>query len=445
MKVGKHTFQIVDKLGAGAFGVVFEAKEANSTHPVAVKLSVPSTDKEHARAVFECDVLRQLGDVLPADGRVPKYVAHSSGPKSIVVAMSKADGKELGEWLYGVACTAECPAPPAIASDAAVLGCAAGTKGLVDATLISAALAKQMAPVFAGLEDFAYHRDVSAHNFLVSVSGDDCPSFTMIDFGLAVDSRTWSQDWRSFEIGGDPRYWSPAAWIQFAHGASYLEQHPDAGLRNLYLERLDHYSFGVLLLETFFALWGGASVDPSCSEAMIKAQATWHSYWVQACALMKRVFGDAELLRDQMVRGRELQLFSASHEALCSSLRAAAAAEGGAGNTELSVLLLLAGKLIDACGTVSWDQVPILFAGGVDVAVEPKAVAGLTPATNHRRTLSAQQAAPLGFNISRMRTAPAGCSEPDCNTGVRSGPPIFLRSSMLAGLSGELRTGPRLQ
>lgn len=470
VEVGGHTFHIVDELGAGAFGIVFEARETNSTQPLAVKLSLPTTDKERARSIFECDVLRQLGDMLPADGRVPKYVAHSAGANSIVVAMSKADGKALGEWLYGAACGAECPAPPASASDAAVLGCQAGSKDLAGATSISAALARQMAPVFSSLQGIAYHRDVSAHNFLVNVDDNCCPSFTMIDFGLAVDSSTWAQDWRSFEIGGDPRYWSPAAWMQFAHGASYLEQHQDARLRELYLERLDHYSFGVLLLETLFALWGGASLDQDCGEAMIKAQAMWRAYWARSCSLMKRVFGDVELLREQMMHSRELHLFSAAHEALCSSLRAAAAAE--VVGTELSAVLLLAVELVDVQGTVAWEQIPVLLADSVASSTECVAepVVPQTPSSRHRRTLSArtysagdssspeasspmmpghaQQAALLGFSALRTRTAATGhsrCwSEPGCPTGVRSGPPIFLGSSVQAGSSNnELRTGSR--
>jgi len=458
-------FYIMDKLGAGAFGVVSEARKAGSTQPLAVKLMVPTTEKERSHALFECDILRRLGSLLPADGCVPKYIAHSSGPDSIAVVMSKSDSKVLGEWLYGTSCAPECT-PLQVDTSDVVLGDRVGSKTLADAIAISAALARQMAPVFAVLQGIAYHRDVSAHNFMIKIDESSCPRFTMIDFGLAVDSRTWSQEWRSFEIGGDPRYWSPAAWMQFVHGPSHLEQHPDARVRNLYVERLDHYSFGVLLLETFFELWGGAVRDPDCGAAMMKVHAVWRSYWAHSCSLMTRIFESADLLRNQMGRSRELQLFSATHRILCSSLRDAAVAE--AAGTELSALLLLIVELIDLHGTVSWEQVPAFLAKTLAISMKsiPETVVAQAKATNHCQTLSAQaedslpradastppvsstrQAAPIFLEACGAPAARRGrrMSEPACVFGERrSGPPIF-RASMQPVSSDELYTGRRCQ
>merc|ERR1719329_1289761 len=61
---------------------------------------------------------------------------------------------------------------------------------------------------WGALAGIAFHRDVSAHNFLVSDShcrdGINPPEFAVLDFGLAVRAHSWCQDWRGACIGVTP-------------------------------------------------------------------------------------------------------------------------------------------------------------------------------------------------------------------------------------------------
>merc|ERR1719329_1128689 len=124
---------------------------------------------------------------------------------------------------------------------------------------------------------------------MVQGSGIGGVNFVMIDFGLAVESQRWREEWRATNIAGDPRYWSPATWLNFAYGPQYLDSHPDAGLRRQYEARLDHHAFGVLVLEVFFALWDG---EPSGLEAMTQARSAWRTYWTRAYGFFQRFHGD---------------------------------------------------------------------------------------------------------------------------------------------------------
>merc|ERR1719301_147537 len=85
---------------------------------------------------------------------------------------------------------------------------------------------------------------------------------SLVDFGLAVKTRAWeSGSWKTTNVSGDARYWTPGAWMNVAFGSKYLEDHRNQGFARQYKERLDHFSMGVLALEVFFALWDGRNCE----------------------------------------------------------------------------------------------------------------------------------------------------------------------------------------
>eukprot|EP00438_Fugacium_kawagutii_P004972 Skav222403 [mRNA] locus=scaffold4422:422841:429097:+ [translate_table: standard] len=114
------------------------------------------------------------------------------------------------------------------------------TRGLESASHIVAVLMKQMTPVFATLQKIAFHRDISAHNFLIDECADAL-KFAVLDFGLAVRSGGWKHEWKAARL----------------RGGQYLENNPKVYWQQQYAGRLDHYAFGILICEVFFALWKG--------------------------------------------------------------------------------------------------------------------------------------------------------------------------------------------
>merc|ERR1740138_605790 len=139
------------------------------------------------------------------------------------------------------------------------------TRDLEGACRTGAALLSQMAPVFAALDSIAYHRDVSGHNLLLREGAEEgAEQFAVLDFGLAVRGHgRWQREWITRNIAGDPRYFSPAAWMLLAYGHKYLESHPDPGFRRQYEYRIDHFALGVLSLEVVFTLWNGHELTES--------------------------------------------------------------------------------------------------------------------------------------------------------------------------------------
>merc|ERR1719327_2027930 len=64
----------------------------------------------------------------------------------------------------------------------------------LDACRFAREVIEQLAPAMGGIAPFAYHRDVNAHNILISVSEDEgvlYPQYALVDFGLAVDAARW--------------------------------------------------------------------------------------------------------------------------------------------------------------------------------------------------------------------------------------------------------------
>ncbi|CAE8641877.1 unnamed protein product, partial [Polarella glacialis] len=120
--------------------------------------------------------------------------------------------------------------------------------------------------------------------------------FSVLDFGLAVRSQKWHLEWQGRNIAGDPRYFSPSAWMQLTYGYKYLEAHPEEKLLRLYSHRLDHYAFGVMAAEVFFALWKGpeefkdekSEEGAKWRQAIEAARKAWRAYWTQSVALFQK-------------------------------------------------------------------------------------------------------------------------------------------------------------
>ncbi|CAK0837844.1 unnamed protein product, partial [Prorocentrum cordatum] len=384
-------FQPLRLLGRGAFGEVWEAQELagggagggpapEAPAPVvALKCSRPQGQDGLEACLLEAEVLQQLGEALapaggagdaPSAGRVPRYVAHGrvhgAGHGQVLIAMSKLEGCPLDQWLYGVDESCLKALPVATLLDGPLPLGRAATRDLRSASATAEALLRQAVPVFARLAPIAFHRDVSGHNFLVhegaGVAGRE--QFAILDFGLAVRSPGWQQEWRRRNIAGDPRYFTPAAWMLLTHGHRHLDGQPDRDFAGQYEHRIDHFSLGVLLCEVLFALWRGPAAEASLgeerSQALAAARAAWRAYWSRVVGFFQKFHAEGALaLREAISRTGALGQLVHELGALCAALRAAerCAAEGGA---ERRVLQAAAG-LLDWHGSLSWEGLAALL------------------------------------------------------------------------------------
>jgi serine/threonine protein kinase len=379
---------------------------------VALKSTTPTRREALESCLIEVEVLQQLLEAFPKDSeaarRVPRYIAHSVeavhatpgsiGEQRVLVAMTKLGGQPLDQWLYGVDEHRLKKIAITELLDGPLPGSQLATRDLQEACEVVAGLLSQMAPVFRALNDIAFHRDVSAHNFLISM-GDgpsfagtsrrhwdqspQWPQFAVLDFGLAVHTRSWQQEWQCRNIAGDPRYFSPAAWMLLAYGHKYLEAHPDANLKRQYKHRIDHFAFGVLALEVLFALWRGpeepatsaetqgeaAELGPQDDEhattklrrqALQRARSAWRIYWAGVMGLFQKFHAEgAVVVRDMLARSQTISRLADELRLLCSALRAAAALQP-TGSITASVLQIAAG-LLDLRSLLSWQELPSML------------------------------------------------------------------------------------
>jgi serine/threonine protein kinase len=324
--------------------------------PVAIKRAMHREQHLFEMANMEAEVLKRLAQVLPLGSEAahaPVYLCHETLRHtvggSVTIAMSKVEGAPLDKWLYGVEGDALAHMDTSRLLEGPFPDGGYGSRDLDKASSTTARLAVQSAQVFEMLSEFAYHRDISAHNFLIDVKkGLEVAEFGVIDFGLAVWSRSWQHNWQKENMAGDPRYWSPATWAQVAG------QTLSSDMRRQYAERLDHFPFGVLLCEIFFGLWNrhGVQGDPALNGVLLR----WKDFRAKSNGLSKDFHQhgpDAMVKRLQTTReANQLQGFV---DALCSSLRSAAKSTP----EHVAVLLCSISDLLDARGTMTWRQVQL--------------------------------------------------------------------------------------
>lgn len=482
--VSGRKFEILSELGRGGWGVVWEAVEIGGPNsaqrrPVAVKRCEATDVKVFRASVLEADVLRMLTESLDetseAVHHVPLYVAHAAGDGCALGAtdlvMTKAEGQQLDHWLYGasderlltVSVQRLLEGPPLANSRLS-------TQTLAQAAAAATALVAQASSVFSTLQGIAYHRDISARNVLVRDGGQDHLDFTIVDFGLAALSESWRRgEWRTLDLVGDLRYWSPASWMVFAHGSSHLEQLRYNGFRRMYEERLDHFALGILALEIFFALWGGPGAGtvgagggakrPQQGEPLAVAHATWSVYWSTTYGLFQKFHADGGRSRSALRRRvqNSLPLLVADHKALVAALRTTArearsAVQDDGGLNAVAPLFLTCAELLDPRGEMSWERVPEALlprSPGEHGAAEPQpadATACSAVAANPQRRKNSKTARSpgpgRGLRSSKSPGATGSVAGGSSRPAVRRTPSLPPRQHSSLGLPGPTTTRP---
>lgn len=390
VRVGERLFNRLRVLGMGASGIVWEVTEAtvatgHSHGTLALKYTSPSSRKMLEACLLEVELLKEVATVLPVElrsgNRVPQYVTHALAPAPtralpgailpptpradgqqprVLLVMTKLHGKSLDQWLYGIDENRMKTVSMTELLDGPLPGGQLASRDVVSAAATATVLLTQLAPVFAAISRLAFHRDVSAHNFLVRHNPSGEEEFALLDFGLAVRSHSWQAEFKSRDISGDPRYFSPAAWMLMVYGNKYLLEHPNKSFLEQYKHRLDHYSFGVLVLEVFFALWKGPEAEAKGGlaagevNALSMARAAWRSFWTEAMGLFQMYHRQgAAATRQGMAHSQATSRYAQKLHGLCTALRQAREQQP---SSAFAKIFEAAADLIDPCGTRSWHD-----------------------------------------------------------------------------------------
>jgi len=391
--LNNRTFERLRKLGQGSFATVWEVQEVSTgigqrgwplRTALALKVSMPANPQMFDACVLEAEILQQLSATLPekvvSAKRVPEYITHGitramDSTPTIFTAMSKLDGIPLDQWLYGVNENVLKTMSTAQLLDGPLPGGQLATRDLDGACATAAALLTQLAPVFAALSSIAFHRDVSAHNFLIKAETAGNEEFSLLDFGLAVRANSWNSEHRRKDIAGDPRYFTPAAWMLIVHGLDFMESFPDNNLMRQYVHRIDEFSFGVLMLEVLFALWQGPAGEEGLEEAerdmLEEVRQAWRDFWSSAVCLFQKFHSEGPgAARDVLARAFAASGYLEKLTTLCSALRTVSKSfqqrqqqQQQQQQIRLAASVFdAAAELIDPRGVASWHEVSRLVA-----------------------------------------------------------------------------------
>lgn len=311
VSIGEVVCQITSPLGMGSFGVVWAA-DCPGVGEVAVKEILCQSQTDLSRAVYEAQLLYMLGAALVTPGtafspdglRIPAYVASDMAQVTpevcrVRLAMSRLAGDPLDKFLHEHRQRLDMELANINDEQQAL------TEQIRQATQschFAQELVLQLAPTMDRVASLAYHRDVNAHNILISLSeqpnGHTEPQFGLVDFGLAVDAAKWrggpvadargQGDWQHLDVGGDCRYWPASAWLQFEVGCFELAEYTSLCME--YQTHLDLQGLGITALQVLAELLppvpghiGGWKIgDNQALIELWKLRVAWDQYWEAA-------------------------------------------------------------------------------------------------------------------------------------------------------------------
>jgi len=373
VQIDAYRFRCQHVLGRGSFGEVWsgETLSGHDCQEVALKDIACRSETELQQALFEVNVLKSVQSIGGDSSCIPAYYAHKvvqkrGGESRVRFAMARVPGEPLDAFLAR-------PQSDELDGPAAVRrGCSMATQ-----------LITQLGPTLERIGHVAWHRDVNSHNILVSdaITGgtadtDVLPEhmrFWIIDFGLAVDSRTWPSMWSTSDIGGDCRYWPPSSWLMSFHGGDALMQRAD--LRQQYETRLDIFGLGVLALEmmctTALAVDDGTGANDGLRGAWRRLLTAWSKYrrdvtrWHTTIYKVFSVGGDIGPVYVQLRQERVVDRVLARLATVRSCLKACV---DRAHDPMIQTLLWVIGEMLDESSTVGLSEVVRALGGNAEIA-----------------------------------------------------------------------------
>jgi serine/threonine protein kinase len=321
-------------LGRGSFSEVWSGEKLGTQEhlEVALKDINCSGQADLQQALYEATMLLGFANSAecsyaqgapPPQLRIPRYLSHrvdqrkdgKSGSR-VRMAMTRVPGEPLDAFLKK---------PPPLGQDVQTSvrrGC-----------MLAMALVRQLGPTLDAISHKTIHRDVNAHNVLLSDAMEGGPfrcsgdpeevasraNFWLIDFGLAVDASTWSTAWREADIGGDCRYWPQSSWFVSFWGADEIAAQKE--LCHQYQKRLDIFGLGITALELLCTTALNGSNAAGCQSGPTdglrgswrRLLSAWTKYWTDVTrwhTMIYRVFslgGDVGPLYQELAKERVVE------------------------------------------------------------------------------------------------------------------------------------------
>lgn len=346
--IGNHRFRCTGVLGRGSFSEVWSGEEIGTKEPleVALKDIGCGQQSDFQQALFEADMLRSFASgascsyaagAPPPQLRIPRYISHrvdhqkKGQGRRMRMAMTRVPGEPLDSFLK------QKPPSGQDVQSSVRRGC-----------MLAMQMIRQLAPTLEVISSRAVHRDVNAHNVLISDAIDggvfrSCAepeeaasrtNFWLIDFGLAVDSTTWHTAWRDADIGGDCRYWPQSSWFVSFWGADEIAAQKD--LCSQYKNRLDIFGLGITALELLCTTALDGSNAAGCQTGAAdglrgswrRLLNAWTKYWTDVTrwhTMIYRVFscgGDVGPLYQELAKERVVDKILTRMAAIRQCLRA---------------------------------------------------------------------------------------------------------------------------
>eukprot|EP00811_Abedinium_folium_P032456 NODE_54_length_4000_cov_7.516654.p1 GENE.NODE_54_length_4000_cov_7.516654~~NODE_54_length_4000_cov_7.516654.p1 ORF type:complete len:950 (-),score=211.76 NODE_54_length_4000_cov_7.516654:283-3132(-) len=328
--IGRRQFLVCEVLGEGAYARVWAAQSTLQEDAAIKEMRCGQgpgilPDATLQRALFEVEVmLRLTSSEGGADICAPRVLEHQlwqgeSTPAGAAfvcrVAMTRRPGAPLCAWLD--ARLQRRRRLPMRSDDEVVTAYCAS---FVEAAAVAREFLCQLGPTFEKLNRYvAYHRDVNSRNLLVHspTTEEECwgnaPAdastleLSIVDFGSSADARAWlgagEGSWQVENPTGDARYWGPASWVRFLHGAQSLT--PENGLLRQYSRRLDMFALAVCAVEAMVRLHTAdcpaeavlralprnrnSEACTSLVQCVQRLRASWSAYWGVATTSFDRL------------------------------------------------------------------------------------------------------------------------------------------------------------
>lgn len=441
-KLGDKVYTLEAVLGKGSFGTVYSAYQdgAEKSESVAVKEILCKTDKERAQAELEAKLLKTLSGALtlpesPGRGERRRSISEAmqqriACPQVFATETKVKVGQQLGPWTVRIAMS-KVPGVPL--DDFAKIP--ANRRGFARSVKLCKELLLQMCPTLSTVAPVCVHRDVNAHNILLEASSEDSKNdgaasedvFTLIDFGLACETKSWRQgEWKSKDIGGDCRYWPVSCWKMFLFGWKYLAA--NAPQMEEYVYNLDAHTMALTCIQLLVEV----TTDGAAPDHAKKLFEAWQSYWAEAVKFHSELFtvfrgrGTWDQLKRSFVKQQIAERTATNLVKIRQALTVCAAGEAPEG----AVLFQALERMLSGA-TVNWETIRRSLAQERQVPV----FSSLKVASSHTTGTES----PPEEECPRMRFAHRRNRTLDMGDG-------FIRGVPELGAAGGLRSGsPQLQ
>eukprot|EP00931_Biecheleriopsis_adriatica_P044774 TRINITY_DN25637_c0_g1_i2.p1 TRINITY_DN25637_c0_g1~~TRINITY_DN25637_c0_g1_i2.p1 ORF type:complete len:1048 (+),score=202.30 TRINITY_DN25637_c0_g1_i2:265-3144(+) len=341
ISIGRLRVQMEQAIGEGAYAHVWcgraDGREVAVKEMRCGKGAGILPDASLQRACFEVKVMQLMTAEAHSGGaeiRVPHFrdcqfwdlSPAEPGAYLCRVAMTRKRGSPLVSWLQE-RITKKGKQPSSVLSASTLPASALYCSSFLDAARTAREMLQQLTPTFLKLNgSIAMHRDVNARNLLVHCPSDSqlheltsgaAPSdassleFTLLDFGSSIDVHLWrgsgEGSWEHENPTGDARYWGPASWLRFLHGAEALVQ--EEGLKKQYTCRLDLFALAVCTLEVIAKLHtevlpdeatrapgGNQDSQVGLAAGIARMQNSWCKYWNLAVTSFEKLAEYSQLV-----------------------------------------------------------------------------------------------------------------------------------------------------